>query len=101
MRARGAVDAVRIGLCDRLRDGERAADLHDPEASVKGVAPPVVSSMAKPRRAAWLDRGIQLGDVQDPGCVFFSMWFGDPDGNLWTLQGAGPRSPQKKRPSKL
>ena len=51
--------------------------------SVKGIHL-VVASMAE-SRAALLERGIELGEVQDIGGVLYS-WFGDPDGNLWTLQ---------------
>jgi hypothetical protein len=36
-------------------------------------------------RAALLERGIDLSEVEDLGGVLYS-WFSDPDGNLWTLQ---------------
>ena len=36
-------------------------------------------------RAALIDRGAEVGPVQDLGGVFYAS-FADPDGNTWTLQ---------------
>jgi hypothetical protein len=36
-------------------------------------------------RAALLERGVELSDVEDMGGVLYS-YFSDPDGNLWALQ---------------
>ena len=36
-------------------------------------------------RAALIDRGGEVGPVQDLGGVFYAS-FADPDGNTWTLQ---------------
>ena len=36
-------------------------------------------------RKAFVERGIEVGDVEDMGGVKYA-WFGDPDGNLWALQ---------------
>jgi catechol 2,3-dioxygenase-like lactoylglutathione lyase family enzyme len=51
--------------------------------SVKGVHL-VVEDMAA-TRAALIERGIELSDVEDMGGVLYS-YFSDPDGNLWALQ---------------
>jgi predicted enzyme related to lactoylglutathione lyase len=51
--------------------------------SIKGIHL-VVESMDD-SRAALLERGIDLSEVEDLGGVLYS-WFSDPDGNLWTLQ---------------
>jgi catechol 2,3-dioxygenase-like lactoylglutathione lyase family enzyme len=51
--------------------------------SLKGIHL-VVESMDD-SRAALLERGIDLSEVEDLGGVLYS-WFSDPDGNLWTLQ---------------
>jgi catechol 2,3-dioxygenase-like lactoylglutathione lyase family enzyme len=51
--------------------------------SVKGVHL-VVEDMAA-TRAALLERGVELSDVEDMGGVLYS-YFSDPDGNLWALQ---------------
>lgn len=36
-------------------------------------------------RAALIERGIEVGDVDDIGGVLYS-YFSDPDGNMWALQ---------------
>jgi catechol 2,3-dioxygenase-like lactoylglutathione lyase family enzyme len=36
-------------------------------------------------RAELVERGADVGPVQDLGGVFYA-WFADPDGNTWTLQ---------------
>jgi predicted enzyme related to lactoylglutathione lyase len=51
--------------------------------SVKGLHL-VVEDMAA-TRAALIDRGIELSDVEDMGGVLYS-YFTDPDGNMWALQ---------------
>jgi catechol 2,3-dioxygenase-like lactoylglutathione lyase family enzyme len=51
--------------------------------SVKGIHL-VVRDMAA-TRAALIERGIELGDVDDMGGVLYSS-FSDPDGNMWLLQ---------------
>jgi catechol 2,3-dioxygenase-like lactoylglutathione lyase family enzyme len=51
--------------------------------SVKGLHL-VVDDMAA-TRAALIERGIELSDVDDMGGVLYS-YFNDPDGNMWALQ---------------
>jgi len=51
--------------------------------SVKGLH--LVVRDIEESRAALLQRGAELSEVQDIGGVKYS-WFSDPDGNLWTLQ---------------
>jgi catechol 2,3-dioxygenase-like lactoylglutathione lyase family enzyme len=51
--------------------------------SVKGLHL-VVEDMAA-TRAALIERGIELSDVDDMGGVLYS-YFSDPDGNMWALQ---------------
>ena len=51
--------------------------------SVKGLHL-VVDGMAA-TRAALIQRGIELSDVDDMGGVLYS-YFNDPDGNMWALQ---------------
>jgi len=36
-------------------------------------------------RAELIGRGVEVGETQDLGGVFYA-WFEDPDGNSWTLQ---------------
>ena len=36
-------------------------------------------------RKAFVERGIEVGDVEDMGGVKY-VWFSDPDGNTWALQ---------------
>jgi catechol 2,3-dioxygenase-like lactoylglutathione lyase family enzyme len=54
-----------------------------PPGSVKGlhlVVPDIGAA-----RAEFIDRGIDVGEVQDSGGVLYAF-FSDPDGNSWTLQ---------------
>ena len=51
--------------------------------SVKGLHL-VVDDMAA-SRAALMERGIDVGAVEDMGGVLYS-YFSDPDGNMWALQ---------------
>ena len=51
--------------------------------SVKGLHL-VVADMAV-TRAALIERGIELSDVDDMGGVLYS-YFSDPDGNMWAIQ---------------
>lgn len=51
--------------------------------SVKGLH--LVVRDIEEARAALVQRGAELSEVQDIGGVLYS-WFSDPDGNLWTLQ---------------
>ena len=51
--------------------------------SVKGLHL-VVADMAV-TRAALIERGIELSDVDDMGGVLYS-YFSDPDGNMWAVQ---------------
>jgi catechol 2,3-dioxygenase-like lactoylglutathione lyase family enzyme len=44
----------------------------------------VVSNIAA-ARAELIERGVEVGEVQDLGGVFYAH-FSDPDGNGWTLQ---------------
>lgn len=37
-------------------------------------------------RAELRDRGVDVGEVSDVGGGVRYAWFGDPDGNTWTLQ---------------
>jgi predicted lactoylglutathione lyase len=51
--------------------------------SVKGVH--LVVDDMESTRAALIERGIDLSDVDDMGGVLYS-YFSDPDGNMWALQ---------------
>ncbi|HEV2412831.1 MAG TPA: VOC family protein [Candidatus Saccharimonadales bacterium] len=51
--------------------------------SVKGLH--LVVKDIKKSRNALLDRGIDMGEIQDLGGVLYAS-FEDPDGNLWLLQ---------------
>lgn len=54
-----------------------------PPGSVKGlhlVVPDIGAA-----RAEFVDRGVDVGEVQDSGGVLYAF-FSDPDGNSWTLQ---------------
>jgi hypothetical protein len=44
----------------------------------------VVSNIAA-ARAELIERGVEVGEVQDLGGVLYA-YFSDPDGNGWTLQ---------------
>ena len=44
----------------------------------------VVSNIAE-ARAEFIERGVEVGEVQDLGGVLYA-YFSDPDGNGWTLQ---------------
>lgn len=57
--------------------------------SVKGLHL-VVEDMAR-TRAALIERGIEVSDVEDIGGVLYS-YFTDPDGNMWALQQWPPAS---------
>jgi catechol 2,3-dioxygenase-like lactoylglutathione lyase family enzyme len=51
--------------------------------SVKGLH--LVVGDMEATRAALIERGIELSDVDDMGGVLYSF-FSDPDGNMWALQ---------------
>ena len=54
-----------------------------PPDSVQGLH--LVVSDIKAARAKLVDRGVEVGEVQDLGGVLYAP-FSDPDGNGWTLQ---------------
>lgn len=54
-----------------------------PPGSVKGLHLVVVD--IDQARTALIERGVDMGDVQDISGVKYA-WFSDPDGNLWGLQ---------------
>jgi catechol 2,3-dioxygenase-like lactoylglutathione lyase family enzyme len=54
-----------------------------PPGSLRGVH--LVVSNIEQARAALIDRGTEVGPVEDMGGVFYAS-FADPDGNTWTLQ---------------
>ena len=54
-----------------------------PPGSVQGLH--LVVSDIKAARAKLVDRGVEVGEVQDLGGVLYAP-FSDPDGNGWTLQ---------------
>jgi catechol 2,3-dioxygenase-like lactoylglutathione lyase family enzyme len=54
-----------------------------PPGSVRGLH--LVVSNIEEARAALIDRGTEVGPVEDMGGVFYAS-FADPDGNTWTLQ---------------
>ena len=54
-----------------------------PAGSLRGLH--LVVSDIEEARAALIDRGAEVGPVQDLGGVFYAS-FADPDGNTWTLQ---------------
>jgi catechol 2,3-dioxygenase-like lactoylglutathione lyase family enzyme len=54
-----------------------------PPGSLRGLH--LVVSNIEEARAALIDRGTEVGPVEDMGGVFYAS-FADPDGNTWTLQ---------------
>ncbi len=54
-----------------------------PAGSLHGLH--LVVSDIEEARAALIDRGAEVGPVEDLGGVFYAS-FADPDGNTWTLQ---------------
>ncbi len=54
-----------------------------PPGSVQGLH--LVVSDINAARAELLDRGVEVGEVEDLGGVLYAP-FSDPDGNGWTLQ---------------
>ena len=54
-----------------------------PPGSVQGLH--LVVSDIEAARAELIDRGVEVGEVQDLGGVLYAP-FSDPDGNGWTLQ---------------
>jgi predicted enzyme related to lactoylglutathione lyase len=56
--------------------------------SVKGLH--LVVKDIEEARQALVDRGTEIGEVQDFKGVKYA-WFADPDGNLWGLQEFPPR----------
>ena len=54
-----------------------------PPGSVRGLH--LVVSNIEEARAALIERGTEVGPVEDMGGVFYAS-FADPDGNTWTLQ---------------
>jgi catechol 2,3-dioxygenase-like lactoylglutathione lyase family enzyme len=54
-----------------------------PAGSLRGLH--LVVSDIEEARATLIDRGVEVGPVQDLGGVFYAS-FADPDGNTWTLQ---------------
>ena len=62
--------------------------MKDPEDSPVTGLHLVVEDLAEVR-AGLVERGVEVGDVQDMGGVLFAH-FADPDGNSWTLQEIPP-----------
>jgi catechol 2,3-dioxygenase-like lactoylglutathione lyase family enzyme len=54
-----------------------------PAGSLRGLH--LVVSDIEEARAALIERGTEVGQVEDLGGVFYAS-FADPDGNTWTLQ---------------
>src|SRR5690348_15111591 len=54
-----------------------------PPGSLRGLH--LVVSDIEEARAALIERGTEVGPVEDMGGVFYAS-FADPDGNTWTLQ---------------
>ena len=54
-----------------------------PTGSLRGLH--LVVSDIEEARATLIDRGVEVGPVEDLGGVFYAS-FADPDGNTWTLQ---------------
>lgn len=54
-----------------------------PAGSLRGLH--LVVSDIEEARTALIDRGAEVGPVEDTGGVFYAS-FADPDGNTWTLQ---------------
>ncbi len=83
----------------RVTDGRRVVQLTPPGSACSiafgiGIVdtPPgsvqalhVVVSNIEAARAQLVERGVEVGEVQDLGGVLYAP-FGDPDGNGWTLQ---------------
>lgn len=59
------------------------ADTGMPPGSLRGLH--LVVADLEAARAGMIQRGVEMGPVQDLGGVLYS-WFTDPDGNTWTLQ---------------
>jgi catechol 2,3-dioxygenase-like lactoylglutathione lyase family enzyme len=57
--------------------------LDTPAGSLRGLH--LVVSDIEEARATLIDRGVEVGPVEDLGGVFYAS-FADPDGNTWTLQ---------------
>ncbi|HEX4725309.1 MAG TPA: VOC family protein [Pseudonocardiaceae bacterium] len=54
-----------------------------PAGSLRGLH--LVVSDIEQARATLVERGVDVGAVQDMGGVYYA-YFADPDGNTWTLQ---------------
>jgi len=59
------------------------ADLDMPVGSLRGLH--LVVSDIEQARAALIERGAEVGPVEDLGGVYYAR-IADPDGNTWTLQ---------------
>ena len=57
--------------------------VNTPPGSVQGLH--LVVSDIEAARTELIDRGVEVGEVQDLGGVLYAP-FNDPDGNSWTLQ---------------
>ncbi|GAB2800858.1 VOC family protein [Actinoallomurus bryophytorum] len=64
-----------------LTEGLSALDM--PPGTLRGLH--LVVSDIEAARAALIERGTEVGPVQDMGGVYYA-YFADPDGNTWTLQ---------------
>jgi catechol 2,3-dioxygenase-like lactoylglutathione lyase family enzyme len=64
-----------------LTQGLPALDM--PVGTLRGLH--LVVSDIEQARAAFIERGADVGPVEDAGGVFYAR-FADPDGNTWTLQ---------------
>jgi catechol 2,3-dioxygenase-like lactoylglutathione lyase family enzyme len=64
-----------------LTEGLGALDM--PPGSLRGLH--LVVADIEAARATLVERGVEVGPVQDLGGVYYA-YFADPDGNTWTLQ---------------
>ncbi|GII58101.1 hypothetical protein Pth03_64900 [Planotetraspora thailandica] len=62
---------------------EGIASLDMPVGTLRGLH--LVVSDIEQARATFIERGADVGPVEDMGGVFYAA-FADPDGNTWTLQ---------------
>ncbi|MCW2882005.1 MAG: glyoxalase [Sphaerisporangium sp.] len=64
-----------------LTEGISSLDM--PVGTLRGLH--LVVSDIEAARAAFVERGVDVGPVEDMGGVYYA-YFADPDGNTWTLQ---------------
>jgi len=62
--------------------------VHTPPGSVQGLH--LVVSDIHAARGQLVERGVEVGEVQDLGGGISMVFFKDPDGNGWTLQEIAP-----------